>query len=151
MVGLVVLYMRFLSCLGCSGQPSTKHFSFTLHYFTLCVPIAKQPRKAVMQDCLSLNMCLWVHHPHGGGLTVKRSKQMTFDFMFSDGKIKPTRWHEIRHYSMKDLLLNIPWSDNAESVVTDTLHVQIVHTVTGFEQFPVKTSWKQPNCRILCP
>jgi hypothetical protein len=80
MVGLVVLYMRFLSCLGCTGQSSKKYFFINLHYFTLCVPIAQQPRQAVMQGCLSLNVCLWVHHPHGGGFIVKRSKQKTFRF-----------------------------------------------------------------------
>ncbi len=41
-------YNRFLSCLGCSSQPSTKYFlpHHTL-FFTLLVPIAQHPGQAV--------------------------------------------------------------------------------------------------------
>ncbi len=123
MVGLVVLYMRFLSCLGCSGQPSTKHFSFTLHYFTLCVPIAKQPRQAVMQGCLSLNVCLGGSPSPWRWLYSKKKQANDLSISCSAmAKSYRTRGHEIRHNSMKYLLLNIPWSDNAKSVVINTLH-----------------------------
>jgi hypothetical protein len=36
-----------------------------------------------------------------------------------------------RHYGIKGLVLNIPWSDNAESVVINTLHAD-----TEPEQLP---------------
>ena len=51
-------YKRFLSCLGCSGQPSTNIFFFTVQYFNLRVPIAQQPGQAVVLGRLSLNVCL---------------------------------------------------------------------------------------------
>jgi hypothetical protein len=44
----------FLSCLGCSGQPSTTYFFLTVHYFNFCVPVSQQPGQAVVQGCLSL-------------------------------------------------------------------------------------------------
>ncbi len=53
-------YKRLLSCLSCSGQPSTKYVFLTVHYFILCVLIAQQPGQAVVQGHLSLNVCLWL-------------------------------------------------------------------------------------------
>ncbi len=51
-------YRRFLSCLGCSGQPNTKVFFLTVHYFNLRVPIAQQPGQAVVLGRLSLSPIL---------------------------------------------------------------------------------------------
>jgi hypothetical protein len=49
-------YKRFLSCFGCSCQPSTKYC--TSHYFYSFVPITQQAGQAVVQGRLYLNVCL---------------------------------------------------------------------------------------------
>ncbi len=82
-----------------------------------------------------LSTCLSVSGFSEGGFTVKETSIWPYDFMFRDDKIIPTRWHEIRHYGMKGLVLNIPWCDNSESVVTDTLHAEAEPwTATGNEE-----------------
>ncbi len=50
---------RFLYSLGRSSRLSTKYFFLTIHYFNSFVPIVQQPRQAVVQCRLSLNMCLF--------------------------------------------------------------------------------------------
>jgi hypothetical protein len=63
LLGSSFRYNRFLSpCLGCSGQPSTKYFSLSAHYFTFFV--TQLSRQTAVSGHLSLNMCLWFH---GGG------------------------------------------------------------------------------------
>ncbi len=51
----------FLSCLGCSSQPSTKYYSphRTLFHFII-VPIAQHPGQSVLLGRLPL--CLWSKH-----------------------------------------------------------------------------------------
>jgi hypothetical protein len=52
----------FLSHLGCPSQYSTKYLFLIAHFFSFCVPIAQQPRQAVVPGRrLSLNMCLWIY------------------------------------------------------------------------------------------
>jgi hypothetical protein len=62
----VCRYKRFLSCLVCSIQPSTKYYIFphcTVHIISLLfVPIAQQAGQTVVPGRLSLNMSLLMTH-----------------------------------------------------------------------------------------
>ncbi len=52
-----LVHKRFLSCLGCSYQPSTKYFFLTSHFFYfICIPIAQQSGQAVVLGRLSLKV-----------------------------------------------------------------------------------------------
>jgi hypothetical protein len=48
LMGSSCQYERFLSCLSCSSQPSTRYFFLTIRFFTSFVPIAQQ---AGRQSC----------------------------------------------------------------------------------------------------
>ncbi len=48
------------TALSAMVSPVQNIFFRTVHYFNLCIPIAKQPGKAVVQGRLSLNVCLLI-------------------------------------------------------------------------------------------
>ncbi len=61
-LGLVSLgsscqYKRLLSCLGCSGQPSAKHFFLTVHY-RISSYVSPSLSNLVRQSCRAA--CLWM-------------------------------------------------------------------------------------------
>jgi len=55
-------YNRFLSCLGCSSQPSTNVIFLTERFFTLWVPVAQKPGQAVVLGRQSLFLCAELTH-----------------------------------------------------------------------------------------
>ncbi len=81
-LGLSCRYKRLLSCLGCSGQPSTKYFFLSPYTISiLCVPIAQQPGQAVVQG----RMCVC-------GLTLRPQKSLVAQVMKNSS---PSSFHTL--------------------------------------------------------
>jgi hypothetical protein len=57
------IYERFLSCLAALVSPVKNVFLLTVHYFTLCLSIAKQPGQAVVCRTACLLICVFGLQP----------------------------------------------------------------------------------------
>ncbi len=86
-LGSLWRYKRFLSCLCCSGQPSTKCFFLTAHY--LFVPLAQRPRQAVVQGRLSPNMCLRSLDTHKRTNIYIQAQELVFQCRVTPPPMKP--------------------------------------------------------------
>ncbi len=67
--------------------PSTKYIFFlTIHYFSLCVPIAQQPGQAVVQGRLPRNVCLRTR-PYVAGTNgtpyLPMSHRLIYEYIYS--------------------------------------------------------------------
>ncbi len=54
--GMSCRYKRFLFCLGCPGQPSTKYFFLTVHYIFQFL-LSTSPSKRGRQPCWVAGVC----------------------------------------------------------------------------------------------